>query len=81
MRLLVPPTLSFWGCWKFWAILSVSKKRRVAADPARPAAGAVELGSQDEVKIKKSDHLTLGLNLIRLEVALLISFLAAYRYA
>jgi len=47
----------------FWAIFSFSKKRRVAADPARPAAGAVELGPQDEVEIKKSDHLTLGLNL------------------
>jgi len=50
------------GCFPFWAILSVSKKRRVAADPARPAAGAVELGPQDE-ELPDSDHLTLGLNL------------------
>ena len=45
------------------AFLSVSKKRRVAADPARPAAGAVELGPQDEGELPDSDHLTLGLNL------------------
>ena len=31
------------GCWTFWAVLFVSKKRKVAADPARPAAGAVDL--------------------------------------
>jgi len=51
-------------CFPFWAILSGSKKRRVAADPARPAAGAVELGPTDEApELPDSDHLTLGLNL------------------
>ena len=40
-----------------------SSKKRKAADPARPAAGAVELGPKDEGELPDSDHLTLGLNL------------------
>ena len=40
-----------------------SAKKRVAADPARPAAGAIELGPKDEGALPDSDHLTLGLNL------------------
>ena len=52
------------GCWTFWVILFNSKKRKkVAADPARPAAGAIELGPKDDGELPDSDHLTLGLNL------------------
>ena len=35
------------GCWTFWAVLFVSKKRRVAADPSRPAAGAIDLAQAE----------------------------------
>ena len=49
-------------CFTVFAWLFSSKKRK-AADPARPAAGAIELGPKDEGELPDSDHLTLGLNL------------------
>ena len=49
-------------CFTVFAWLFSSKKRK-AANRARPAAGAVELGPTDEGELPDSDHLTLGLNL------------------
>lgn len=37
------------GCWTIFACLFASKKRRVAADPARPAAGAVDMAQEETI--------------------------------